>query len=239
MSSTIRTRPLTIVRTATSPAERAERDLAGTSAPGPRATDAPPAPAPPAPPAPRAPPATSTTAAVAAPVDHAALVREHLVTLDPVLRALGDEAEHLRDWGVELATRLSGGARLLAAGNGGSAAEAQHLTSEFVGRFAADRPSFSAISLHAESSAVTAIGNDYGFDQVFARQVRGHGRAGDVLVLLSTSGASTNLIEAAEAAHEIGVTTWALTGPGRTRCRRSATTRSRCPARRRTCRRRS
>ena len=221
MSSTIRTRPLTIVRTATSPAER---DLAGTSAPEPRATDAPPAPAPTAPPAPPAPPATSTSTttptssapapAVAAPVDHAALVREHLVTLDPVLRALGDEAEHLRDWGVELATRLGGGARLLAAGNGGSAAEAQHLTSEFVGRFAADRPSFSAISLHAESSAVTAIGNDYGFDQVFARQVRGHGRAGDVLVLLSTSGASTNLIEAAEAAREVGVTTWALTGPG-------------------------
>ena len=201
MTSLVRTRPITIVRTATSPAE-------------PAAADAPPITSPAA--APAATPATpgTATAAPAPALDLAEVVREHLVTLDPVLRALRDEAEHLRDWGVELAERLCGGARLLAAGNGGSAAEAQHLTSEFVGRFAADRPSFSAISLHAESSAVTAIGNDYGYEQVFARQVRGHGREGDVLVLLSTSGASSNLIEAAEAARGIGVTTWALTGPG-------------------------
>jgi D-sedoheptulose 7-phosphate isomerase len=186
VTSIIRTRPITIVRTPTSPGIRPA------GAPG------------------AAPPETAATAAP----DHADLVREHLVSLVPVLRALGDEADHLRDWGVELAGRLSAGARLLAAGNGGSAAEAQHLTSEFVGRFAADRPSFSAISLHAESSAVTAIGNDYGYDRVFARQVHGHGREGDVLVLLSTSGASRNLVEAAEAARDIGVTTWALTGPG-------------------------
>lgn len=198
MTSLVRTRPITIVRTATSPAEHA-------------APDAPPITGPAA--APAGAPGTATAAPAPA-LDLAEVVREHLVTLDPVLRALRDEAEHLRDWGVELAERLCGGARLLAAGNGGSAAEAQHLTSEFVGRFAADRPSFSAISLHAESSAVTAIGNDYGYEQVFARQVRGHGREGDVLVLLSTSGASSNLIEAAEAARGIGVTTWALTGPG-------------------------
>jgi len=144
----------------------------------------------------------------------AAAIRAHVRDLAPVLRSLEDQADQLEAWGVELVDRLSAGHRLLAAGNGGSAAEAQHLTSEFVGRFAGDRPSFSAISLHAESSAVTAIGNDYGYDQVFARQVRGHGRAGDVLVLLSTSGSSANLIEAAHAAREVGVTTWAVTGPG-------------------------
>ena len=214
MTSLIRTRPITIVRTATSPAERAAADARPIATP---TTDELPEMAASAT-AQRPFGATRTqvgTSAAPAPApDLAELVREHLVTLDPVLRALGDEAEHLRDWGVELAVRLCGGARLLAAGNGGSAAEAQHLTSEFVGRFAADRPSFSAISLHAESSAVTAIGNDYGYDQVFARQVHGHGREGDVLVLLSTSGASSNLLEAAEAARRIGVTTWALTGPG-------------------------
>lgn len=169
------------------------------AAPG--ATGAPDVVAPPAPPA-------------ASAAGHAAVLREHLADLAPVLIALDAEAEHLEAWGVELADRLSGGARLLAAGNGGSAAEAQHLTSEFVGRFADDRASFSAISLHAESSAVTAIGNDYGYEQVFARQVRGHGRAGDVLVLLSTSGTSPNLVAAAHAAREVGVTTWALTGTG-------------------------
>jgi len=174
------------------------RPLAGT-APG--ATSAPAVVAPPAPPA-------------APAAGHAAVLREHLSDLAPVLLALDAEAEHLEAWGVELADRLGAGGRLLAAGNGGSAAEAQHLTSEFVGRFADDRPSFSAISLHAESSAVTAIANDYGYEQVFARQVRGHGRAGDVLVLLSTSGTSPNLVAAAHAAREIGVTTWALTGTG-------------------------
>jgi D-sedoheptulose 7-phosphate isomerase len=72
---------------------------------------------------------------------------------------------------------------------------------------------FSAISLHAESSAVTAIANDYGYEELFARQVRAHGRSGDILVLLSTSGQSPNLLRAAEAASRLNVTTWALTGP--------------------------
>jgi D-sedoheptulose 7-phosphate isomerase len=84
---------------------------------------------------------------------------------------------------------------------------------ELVGRFDGEREPFSAISLHAETSAVTAIANDYGYDQLFARQVLGHGRAGDVLVLMSTSGRSPNLLHAAEAARRIGVASWALTGP--------------------------
>jgi D-sedoheptulose 7-phosphate isomerase len=142
-----------------------------------------------------------------------AAVLGHLDEVQPAVEALRAEAAHLAQWGVELAARLLAGQRLLAAGNGGSAAEAQHLTAELVGRFDGEREPFSAISLHAETSAVTAIANDYGFDQLFARQVLGHGRPGDVLVLLSSSGRSPNLLHAAEAARRIGVTSWALTGP--------------------------
>lgn len=138
----------------------------------------------------------------------------HLQQVLPAVESLMASAAHLAEWGVDLAARLMAGQRLLAAGNGGSAAEAQHLTAELVGRFDGDREAFSAISLHAESSSVTAIANDYGYENMFARQVQGHGRAGDVLLLLSTSGSSPNLLRAAEAARKIGVTSWALTGPG-------------------------
>jgi D-sedoheptulose 7-phosphate isomerase len=123
------------------------------------------------------------------------------------------EAPRLARWGWHLAGVLAGGGRLLVAGNGGSAAEAQHLSAELVGRLHDDRPAYSAIALHAETSSLTAIGNDYGFDRVFARQVQAHGRRGDVLILMSTSGRSGNLIAAAEAARELGITTWAMTGP--------------------------
>lgn len=139
-------------------------------------------------------------------------VTAHLDNVLPVLESLREQSGTLAAWGVELAQRLLAGQRLLAAGNGGSAAEAQHLTAELVGRFDGERIPFSAIALHAESSALTAIGNDYGYDEVFARQVRAHGRAGDVLLLLSTSGKSPNLLRAAESARRVGVTTWALTG---------------------------
>ncbi|WP_323960338.1 SIS domain-containing protein [Arthrobacter sp. JZ12] len=141
-------------------------------------------------------------------------VVNHLQHVLPAVESLMASAGHLAEWGVDLAGRLMAGQRLLAAGNGGSAAEAQHLTAELVGRFDGDREPFSAISLHAESSSVTAIANDYGYENMFARQVQGHGRAGDILLLLSTSGSSPNLLRAVEAARKIGVTSWALTGPG-------------------------
>ncbi len=131
----------------------------------------------------------------------------------PRHRLAGRPRRAHRAWADDIAARLVAGRRLLAAGNGGSAAEAQHLTSELTGRFDGDRPAYSAISLHAESSAVTAIGNDYGYDEVFARQVRAHARAGDVVVLLSTSGKSPNLLRAAEAARAVGAFAIALTGP--------------------------
>ena len=124
------------------------------------------------------------------------------------------DTDRLDAWGVHLASVLVGGGRLLCAGNGGSAAQAQHLTAELVGRYRDDRPALSAIALHAETSAVTAIANDYGWDAVFARQVQAHGRPGDVFLGLSTSGRSGNVLAAMEAARDGGLTVWALTGDG-------------------------
>lgn len=138
--------------------------------------------------------------------------RDHLAALVHPLAALDAEVDRIDGWGVHLARVLEGGGRLLAAGNGGSAAQVAHLTSELVGRFRDDRPGYSAIALTAESSALTAIANDYGAAECFARQVTAHGRTGDILVVLSTSGSSRNVLVAAEAARARGMTTWALTG---------------------------
>ncbi|WP_031482281.1 D-sedoheptulose-7-phosphate isomerase [Streptomyces bicolor] len=136
---------------------------------------------------------------------------------DDLMKALegfrGYAGPVVQRWGSSLAARLGTGARLLVAGNGGSAAQAQHLTAELVGRYRDDRPPFSALALHADTSATTAIANDYGVQEIFARQVGAHGRAGDVLALLSTSGASANLLVAASEAHRLGMTVLALTGP--------------------------
>ena len=137
----------------------------------------------------------------------------HLVSLGEALPAFREEAQQLRGWGADLAWILGHGGRLLVAGNGGSAAEAQHLAAELVGKLRDDRAPYSAIALNAETSTLTAIGNDYGYEEVFARQVRAHGRRGDVLLLMSTSGRSPNLIAAAEAALDVGLRCWAFTGP--------------------------
>jgi D-sedoheptulose 7-phosphate isomerase len=139
--------------------------------------------------------------------------RSHVASLAGALDRFEAHVPRLESWGRALARVLGGGGRLLAAGNGGSAAEAQHLTAELVGRYCDDRPPFSAIALHADTSSVTAIGNDYGASEVFARSVRAHGRPGDVLVALSTSGRSPNVLAAVGAARDTGVSTWALTGP--------------------------
>lgn len=143
----------------------------------------------------------------------AALLR-HFHALGAALeRNVQPAAERLRRWGEHLAGVYERDGRLFACGNGGSAAEAQHLTAELVGRFEGERRPLSAIALHAETSSCTAIVNDYGIDEMFARQLRAHGRAGDVLVVLSTSGTSANVVAAAKAAKEVGLTTWAMTGP--------------------------
>ncbi|MEV4811958.1 D-sedoheptulose-7-phosphate isomerase [Micromonospora avicenniae] len=141
------------------------------------------------------------------------LLDAHLANLAAALLPYRESERLLSRWGATLARRLAGGGRLLVAGNGGSAAEAQHLTAELVGKLRDDRRPLSAIALHAETSAVTAIANDYGYDEVFARQVRAHGRDGDILLLLSTSGASRNLLTAARAGREAGLLCWAFTGP--------------------------
>ena len=113
-----------------------------------------------------------------------------------------------------LAHTLRDGGKLMFCGNGGSAADSQHLAAEFVGRFHDERPALPAIALTTDTSVLTCVANDYAFDEVFARQVRAHGRPGDVLMLLSTSGRSPNLVAAAEAGRSLGLTVWALTGPG-------------------------
>jgi D-sedoheptulose 7-phosphate isomerase len=140
---------------------------------------------------------------------------DHVASLSAALGSLNAQLDALDRWGRQLADVLCGETRgrLLAAGNGGSAAQAQHLTAELVGRYRADRPPFSAICLSAETSSLTAIANDYPADELFARQVEAHGRAGDVLVLLSTSGRSPNAVAAARRARECGITVLALTGP--------------------------
>ena len=153
-------------------------------------------------------------AAAAVPGGPERLLDEHVDRLQAALPALRAAAGTLWRWGGELAARLTSGGRLLAAGNGGSAAEVQHLTAELVGRFDGERLPLPALALHADTSTVTAIGNDYGYPEVYARQVRAHARPGDVLILLSTSGRSRNLLNAALAGLQCGALTWALTGPG-------------------------
>ncbi len=138
---------------------------------------------------------------------------EHLDALRAALRTFeSGGAPRLATWGAELARRLGAGGRLLTVGNGGSAAHAEHLASELVGRFRCDRPPYSALALHVDGSTLTALTNDYGPEEMFARQVRAHGRVGDVLVAFSTSGTSRNVLAGAHAANELGLTVWSLTG---------------------------
>ena len=147
-------------------------------------------------------------------VRHVLSGRAHLDALRAPLAALEGELERLERWGGELARVLAGGGRLLTVGNGGSAAQAQHLATELVGRYRDDeRPPLSALALCTDPSSLTAISNDFGAEAAFARQVHAHGRPGDVLLALSTSGESPNVVAAVDAAAEAGLRTWALTGP--------------------------
>ncbi|MEY2660557.1 MAG: hypothetical protein RLZZ123_1729 [Pseudomonadota bacterium] len=109
---------------------------------------------------------------------------------------------------------VTNGGKVLACGNGGSAADCQHFAAEFVGRFERERPELAAIALSTDSSILTAIANDYHFDQIYAKQVRALGQPGDVLLAISTSGNSANVIAAIEAAHQREMTVIALTGKG-------------------------
>jgi D-sedoheptulose 7-phosphate isomerase len=111
-----------------------------------------------------------------------------------------------------IAATLRSGGKLMIAGNGGSAADAQHIAAELVGRYKRERAALAAIALTTDTSALTAIGNDYGFEEIFARQVRAIGREGDVLLAISTSGRSPNILAAAQAARDRGIAVIGFTG---------------------------
>ena len=121
-------------------------------------------------------------------------------------------AQPIADAAQAMVTCLMNDGKILACGNGGSAADAQHFAAELLNRFETERPGLAAIALTTDSSVLTSIANDYDFSQVFSRQVRGLGMAGDVLLAISTSGNSINVVEAMHAAHERGMRVIALTG---------------------------
>jgi len=109
---------------------------------------------------------------------------------------------------------ITAGGKVLACGNGGSASDAQHFAAEFIGRFERERPGLAAIALTTDSSILTAIGNDYGFNDIFSKQVQALGQPGDVLIAITTSGNSANVLAAVEAAHAKEMTVIAFTGRG-------------------------
>ena len=140
----------------------------------------------------------------------------HLVADSTALkeRFFTENAPLLLEVGARMAQSLLGGGRVLSFGNGGSAADAQHLAAELVGPFRRERQGLSAIALSTDPSVVTGLGNDLGFDAVFRRQVEAHGRPGDVALGITTSGRSPNVLEGLRAARDRGLVTVGLTGSG-------------------------
>ena len=129
-------------------------------------------------------------------------------------RAAGDAAllKTAETIAAVIVTALRAGNKLLLIGNGGSAADAQHIAAEVIGRYKRERPGYAAIALTTDTSALTSIGNDYGFEHIFSRQIEGLGQRGDVLIALSTSGRSKNIITALQRARELGIVTIGFTG---------------------------
>jgi len=136
-------------------------------------------------------------------------LQEHLETLQSLLRSNINDIEQS---GQMICDALVAGKKLLLCGNGGSAADAQHIAAELVGCYEKQRRSWPAIALTTDTSALTAVSNDLGYEQVFARQLAGLAQAGDVLIAISTSGRSKNVLKAVERARELGCQTIALTG---------------------------
>lgn len=139
-------------------------------------------------------------------------VREALFETSRNFAAFAEQADRIEAAAGLMIDGLKGGGKVLFCGNGGSAADSQHLAAELTGRYLRDRAPLAAVALTVDTSALTAIANDYSYDEVFARQVRGLGRAGDVLVGISTSGNSRNVVAALEAARALGMRTVGLTG---------------------------
>lgn len=148
-------------------------------------------------------------------IDHVKRIRGHFTDSAQLkLDAAEILAPAIARAGTLMTECLFADGRILACGNGGSAADAQHFAAELVGRFERERPELPALSLVTDTSLLTAIANDYSFEQVFAKQVRGLGTKGDVLLAISTSGNSANVIAAVAAAHEREMRVVALTGKG-------------------------
>ncbi len=143
------------------------------------------------------------------------LIKKQLAaTVDVFEKVLSDEvlAEQLSEAAALTARSIQQGGKLLVAGNGGSAADAQHLVAEFVSRLTVDRPAMRAVALTTDTSILTAIGNDYGYERVFERQIEALGQQNDVFLAISTSGNSANLIHALKKAREMKLTTVGFTG---------------------------
>lgn len=139
---------------------------------------------------------------------------DQVIRLIEHLRSDQRTLDHLDALGAACVKTLQHGGRVLFAGNGGSAADAQHWAAELVGRFSFNRPALAGIALTTDTSAITAIGNDFGYEQIFARQVEALGRPGDVFIGISTSGNSKNVLLAAELARSNGLVTAGFTGQG-------------------------
>jgi len=139
-------------------------------------------------------------------------IRETIHQVAGTFERLAEHSELIAKAGELLIAGLRSGGKIIFCGNGGSAADSQHLAAELMGRFMKDRDPLPALSLTVDTSAITAIGNDYGYEHIFSRQLRGIGRKGDVLVGITTSGNSKNVLLALATAREMGMTTISLTG---------------------------
>ena len=138
-----------------------------------------------------------------------AIIHDSIAAKQAALATMPESLAHAVD---TLVQALKNGNKVLSCGNGGSAADAQHFSSELLNRFHHDRPSLPAIALTTDASTVTSIANDYAYDQIFSRQISSLGQAGDILLAISTSGNSANVVEAIKTAHERGLRVIAMTG---------------------------
>lgn len=159
-----------------------------------------------------------------------AALADRRATLSSALAQLGLRAEALAEMAARLVATLRSGHKVLVAGNGGSAAEAQHFAAELVGRFKRERLPYAVLSLTTDTSILTAVANDYGYQEVFARQILAHGQPGDLLIAFSTSGESENLVRAIRAARQREVGVAAVTGARPSRLERLADVTVRVPA---------
>ncbi len=141
-------------------------------------------------------------------------IRTELEGLAQSMQTLAGQADVIQRIADACTEALKSGGKVMFCGNGGSAADSQHLAAEFIGRYKLERPALNSLALTVDTSILTAVGNDYGYDDVFRRQVEGVGKPGDVLIGLSTSGNSKNVLLAFQQASSMGITTVAFTGCG-------------------------